>query len=156
MESALFGSAAELKAALDAKKLNADAATNSGITALMMAAPDVSKMKLLLAAGANADARARNRYSALLIASSYPHSEEAVTLLLNKGARLRLPKGEGQPLFNMTSLMFASFARDPKTVKLLLEKGEKTDERSTLVGFAPTPPPLISVTFDDAPALTSE
>jgi ankyrin repeat protein len=154
METALFGSAAELKAALDSKKLNPNAVTNGGITALMMAAPDVPKMTLLLAAGANADLRAKNRYSALLIASSYPNSEEAIQLLLKRGVRLRLPKDEGQPLFNMTSLMFASFARDSKAVKLLLEQGEKADEKSTLVGFSPTPPPIISVGFDDAASLT--
>ena len=67
-----------------------------GTTALMLAAPDADKMKLLIDRGANADARAKNRYSALLVAANYPGSSAAMNLLLDHGAKVRLPEGPGR------------------------------------------------------------
>ena len=72
VETVLFGSAADLRRALD-KGLNPNAATRSGgTTALMLAQPDLDKTKLLLARGANVNARSKSKYSALLVACVYP------------------------------------------------------------------------------------
>ena len=59
VEPMLFGSVADVRRLLDGG-LSANAATKSGgTTALMMAAPDVEKMRLLLDRGADVNARAR-------------------------------------------------------------------------------------------------
>ena len=65
VEPMLFGSVADVRRLLD-EGLSPNAATKSGgTTALMMAAPDVEKMRLLLNRGADVNARARTRFSAL-------------------------------------------------------------------------------------------
>src|SRR5206468_3411478 len=106
METALFGSEADLKKLLD-KNFDPNSATKQGTTALMMAMPDVAKAKLLLARGASVNARSKTRYSALLVAAQYPDSISAIRLLLDQGAEVQLPKGAGRPLFNASALALA-------------------------------------------------
>jgi len=109
VETALFGSAADLRQALD-KGLDPNAATKSGgTTLLMLAQPDVEKTKLLLARGVHINARSKSKYSALMLACLYPGAAPAVRLLLDRGAEMRPPKGAGAPLFNASPLMLASF-----------------------------------------------
>ncbi|HUK35480.1 MAG TPA: prenyltransferase/squalene oxidase repeat-containing protein, partial [Vicinamibacterales bacterium] len=61
-EAMLFGSAADVKKLLDGG-LDPNSATKSGgTTALMMAAPDADKMKLLIDRGANVNARSETKY----------------------------------------------------------------------------------------------
>ena len=63
VETMLFGSVADVRKLLDGG-LSPNAATKSGgTTALMMAAPDVEKMRLLLDRGADVNARAQSRGS---------------------------------------------------------------------------------------------
>src|SRR5579884_2265556 len=129
-ETVLFGSAAEVRPLLDEHRMDANAATHAGgTTALMMAVPDLEKTKLLLDRGAQADARAKNRYSALLVSASYPGSAAVAKLLLERGAKVQLPKGVGRPMFNATALNRAAFAHDPELVRTLLDAGDKTDEK---------------------------
>jgi hypothetical protein len=109
-ETLLFGSAADVKRLLDGGFDPNSATKAGGVTALMLAAPDVEKMKLLIDRGANADARANNRYSTLLVAAQYPGSVRAMNLLLDHGAKVRLPKGQGAPLFNAFPIMLAAFS----------------------------------------------
>ena len=66
-ETVLFGSVDDVKNLL-AGGFDPNSATPAGTTALMMAAPDVVKMKLLIDHGANVNARARTQYSALMVA----------------------------------------------------------------------------------------
>ena len=58
MEAALFGTAAQLKAQLDAG-LDPNSKTPGGTTLLMMAAADAEKVKLLIDRGADVNAKAR-------------------------------------------------------------------------------------------------
>ncbi len=109
-ETLLFGGVTDVKHLLDGGFDPNSATKSGGITALMLAAPNVGKMKLLLAGGANADARAKDRYSALLVAANYPGSSGSMNLLLDHGATVHLPKGQGAPLFNADPILLAAFA----------------------------------------------
>jgi ankyrin repeat protein len=145
-ETVLFGSAADVKRLL-ASGFDANSGTKSGgTTALMMAAPDVDKMKLLLDRGAKADARAKNRYSALLVAANYPGSSAAMNLLLDHGATVRLPKGQGAPLFNAHPVILAAFAGNSDIIGRLHKEGDRIDERMNLLGMFPTSPLMMLAT----------
>ena len=97
----------------------------------MMAAPDVGKMKLLLDHGAKADARAKDKYSALLVTANYPGSTAAMNLLLDRGATGRLPKGQGAPLFNAHPIFLATFAGNGEIVDRLHKAGDRLDDKMT-------------------------
>jgi len=145
-ETVLFGSVADVKRLLDGG-FDANSATKSGgTTALMMAAPDVDKMKLLLARGAKADSGAKNRYSALLVAANYPGSSAAMNLLLDHGATVRLPKGQGAPLFNAHPIILAAFAGNADIIGRLYKAGDRIDDRMNLLGMFPTSPMLMLAT----------
>jgi ankyrin repeat protein len=145
-ETVLFGSVADVKRLLEGG-LDANSATKSGgTTALMMAAPDVDKMKLLLDAGAKVDARAKNRYSALLVAANYPGSSAAMNLLLDHGATVRLPKGQGAPLFNAFPIFLATFAGNADIVARLRKAGDRVDDKMNMLGFATLTPMLALAT----------
>jgi hypothetical protein len=76
-ERVLFGTAADVKTLLDGG-LDPNAATKSGgTTALMMAAPDVDKMRLLIDRGANVNARSETKYTALMVATQTRASRRA-------------------------------------------------------------------------------
>jgi ankyrin repeat protein len=142
----LFGSTADVKHLLDGG-FDANSATKSGgTTALMLAAPDVAKMKLLLARGANADARAKDRYSALLVAANYPGSSAAMNLLLDHGATVRLPKGQGAALFNAHPTILAAFAGNAGMIDRLRKAGDRVDDKMNLLGMFPTTPLLMLAT----------
>jgi ankyrin repeat protein len=146
-ETVLFGNLVDVKRLLDGG-FNPNSATKSGgTTALMMAAPDVDKMKLLLARGANADARARNRYSALLVAANYPGSSAAMNLLLDHGATVRLPKGQGAPLFNANPILLAAFAGNADIIGRLHKEGGSVDDKMNLLGMFPASPLLMLSTW---------
>jgi ankyrin repeat protein len=139
-ETLLFGSAADVKKMLDGG-FDPNAATKGGgVTALMLAAPDVEKMKLLIDRGANVDARATNRCSALLVAAQYPGSGAAMNLLLDHGAKVRLPKGQGAPLFNAFPIMLAAFSGNSEIIGRLYKEGDRLDDKMILLGiFSMTP-----------------
>jgi ankyrin repeat protein len=146
VETLLFGSSTDVKKLLDGG-FDANSTTKAGgLTALMLATPDVDKMKLLLARGANADARAKNRYSALLVASQYPGSAKAMELLLDHGAKTRLPKGQGTPLFNANTTVLAAFAGNAEILDRLRKVGDKVDDRMNLIGMFPVTPMMMLAT----------
>jgi ankyrin repeat protein len=140
-ETLLFGTAADVKKLLDGG-FDANSATKSGMTALMLAAPNVEKMKLLIEHGANADARANDRYSALLVAAQYPGSGAAMNLLLDHGARVRLPKGQGAALFNATPIFLSAYSGNTEIIPRLRREGDRLDDRMSLVGFFSVTPML--------------
>jgi len=110
VETLLFGTPADVKKLLDGG-FNPNSATQAGgVTALMLVVPDVEKMKLFIARGANPEARAKDHYSALLVAAQYPGSSAAMNLLLDHGAKVRLPKGQGTPLFNAFPVFLAAYS----------------------------------------------
>ncbi|HTB16589.1 MAG TPA: ankyrin repeat domain-containing protein [Bryobacteraceae bacterium] len=141
-ETLLFGSAADVKKLLDGG-FDANSATQEGgVTALMLAAPDVEKMKALIDRGANVEARAKDRFSALLVAAQYPDSGAAMNLLLDHGAKVRLPKGEGAPLYNMYPTFLAAFSGNAGIIPRLHQEGDRVDDKITVVGMFPSTPML--------------
>jgi ankyrin repeat protein len=134
-ETLLFGSMADVKKLLDAGFDPNSTTQAGGVTALMLAAPDVEKMKLLMGHGANADARANNRFSALLVAAQYPGSSAAMNLLLDHGAKVRLPKGQGAPLFNAFPIMLAAFSGNSDVIARLHKEGDRVDDKMNFFGL---------------------
>jgi len=85
-ETILFGSVTDLKRLLDGGFDPNSATKAGGTTALMMAAPDPEKMKLLLDRGADVNAQAKSKYSALMVAAVYRDGASGMKLLLSRGA----------------------------------------------------------------------
>jgi ankyrin repeat protein len=139
-ETLLFGSTADVKKLL-ASGFDPNSATNAGgVTALMLAAPDVDKMKLLLANGAHADARAKDRFSALLVAAQYPGSSAAMNLLLDHGAKVRLPTGQGAAYFNANPVFLAAFSGNADILARLIQEGGRVDDSMNVIGMSPNTP----------------
>jgi ankyrin repeat protein len=155
-ETVLFGSAADVRRLLDEKKLDANAATKAGgTTALMMAVPDMEKTKLLIDRGAKANTPAKDRFSALLVACTYPGSAPVVKLLLDHGAQVNLPKGAARPRFNATPLNLAANTGDAELTRLLLQAGARPEEKMLVMGLFPGSPVLTALSFDDAPTVAA-
>lgn len=149
VEPLIFGTAADVRKLLDGG-LSANAATKSGgTTALMMAAPDVEKMRLLLDRGADVNARARSRYSALMVAAQYQDGDAAINLLLDRGAQVIAPTEGGAPVFNANPFFLASYAGNAKSLKRLLAAGGKLDEAMIAIGTSRTTPMLGAFKFGD-------
>jgi len=132
-ETILFGSTADVKKLLDAG-LDPNSATKSGgTTALMMAAPDAEKMKLLLDRGANVNARSETKYTALMVAAQYGiHSTPAIRLLLARGAEAG--QTQGQPLFNADPLFLAAYGGNAEVLPDLLKAGASLNGEMRLIG----------------------
>jgi uncharacterized protein len=154
VEPMLFGTVDDVKRLLDGG-LDPNAATKSGgTTALMMAAPDVEKMRLLLDRGANVNARARSRFSALMVAAQYQDGDAAIDLLLDRGAQVAAP-ADGAPVFGANPLFLASYAGNARSLKRLLAAGGKLDAAMTLIGTSPTTPLLGAAKFGDVEVATA-
>ena len=148
VEPMLFGSVADVRKLLDSG-LSPNAATKSGgTTALMMAAPDVEKMRLLIDRGADVNARARSRFSALMVATQYQDGDAAITLLLDRGAQVA-PPADGAPVFSASPFVLASYAGNAKSLKRLLAAGGKLDEAFIAIGTSRTTPMLGAFKFGD-------
>jgi ankyrin repeat protein len=119
IRTALFGSAPQLAALLDGG-LDPNTRTENGTTLLMMAAPDAAKVRLLLARGAGAEARASSGVDALTIAAAYRGTAESLHLLLDAGAPVQPPKGTR---VHYAPLVLASMSGDLANVRLLLAHG---------------------------------
>jgi len=149
MEKALFGSPADLRSLLD-KGLDPNVATKSGgTTLLMLAQPDLEKTKLLVERGAKINAHAKTKYTALMVAAQYPNSSNAMRFLLDHGADVSLPRGEGAPLFNASPLVLASVAGNAEIVPRLCQAGDRIDNKMVLLGSFPATPLLSAVFFRD-------
>jgi ankyrin repeat protein len=138
-ETALFGSTAELARLLDGG-LDANAATAGGTTVLMMAAPDAAKMRLLLDRGARVNTRAKSRFSALMVAAQYQEADEAIALLIDRGADVTLQPGQEQPVFNANPFFLASYAGNARSLARLHEAGAPIDEPMLLLGSSRVTP----------------
>ncbi len=139
-ETLLFASTADVKKLLDGGFDPNSTTKAGGVTALMLAAPDVEKIRMLIDRGANADARANDRFSALLVAAQYPGSSAAMNLLLDHGANVRLPKGQGAPLFNAFPIMLAAFSGNSDVIARLHKAGDRVDDKMNFIGMFPTTP----------------
>lgn len=140
VETLLFGGVSDVKKLLDQGFDPNSASKTGGVTALMLAAPDMEKMKLLLDRGANPDGRAKDRFSPLLVAAQYPNSGTAMNLLLDRGAKVRLPKGQGAPMFNAFPIFLASFSGNSDIIGRLHKEGDSVDAKMNVYGMFPSTP----------------
>src|SRR3954471_15329039 len=148
-ETALFGSAADLQRLLD-QGLSPNAATKSGgVTVLMAAAPDVEKMRLLIARGADVNAKSKVRFTALMVAAQYQGSDAAMNLLLDRGARAGLAAGEEAPVFNANAFFIASYAGNAGILARLAAAGANTNLPMLLLGSSRETPMLGAFKFGD-------
>ena len=118
MFASLYGDVA-LMTQLLAAGADPNTANAVGATALMWAVPDVEKLRLLLDAGADVNARSEEHRSALVIAAGIVGARPAVNLLLEYGAAAWAPLIGSDP----GPLREAARADSPEVFRLLLEYG---------------------------------
>jgi ankyrin repeat protein len=145
METALFGTAAELKAQMKAG-LDPNSQTPEGTTLLMMAAHDAKKVQLLIEHGANVRTQAKSGFTALMVATTYTGTTRSVKLLLDHGAEARPGKGV---MFDASPLFFAALAGDTENIGMLLAAGADPNRRMEVIGMFPSSPLFGSVGFGD-------
>ena len=146
VETLLFGSSRDLQALLD-KGFDPNSMMKSGATALILAAPDPSKLKLLLDHGAKINARSKNGYSALMYTALYSNSTPALKLLLDRGATLN---SDGA-LFHAYPAALATIAGNAEGVILLHKAGGDVNAIYNCAGIQPAPPLILISTFGDVP-----
>jgi uncharacterized protein len=117
MYAALHADTQCMKHLLD-KGADPNTANPAGATALMWAAGDVSKVKLLVDRGAKVNARSKDGRGAIHIAARQHGTVDIVRLLLDKGVDVNDKDALGG-----TPLMLAAEAGDLDTVKLLVDRG---------------------------------
>ena len=132
MRAALFGSAAALKRLLDTG-MKPDMKTREGTTALMLAAHDLEKVKLLIGRGADVNARAASGFTALMVASRFTGNAETVRLLLEKGAKPNADQGV-EVRNDASALFFAVTADDVASATALLDAGARLNAPMKLIG----------------------
>ncbi len=150
IETLLFGTATDVGKLLDGG-LDPNSATPGGTTALMMAAPDVEKMKLLIDRGAKVNARAKSGYTALMVACQYRDADAAINFLLDHGAQVKPPEGQPAPLFNAHPLFLAAYAGNSVSLKRLKDAGDDVNAPMDLIGTSRTTPLQGAVRFGDIP-----
>jgi ankyrin repeat protein len=126
-----------------------DAKTPDGTTALMLAARDLAKVKLLIERGADVSARAATGVDALMVAARYRGNSDVVRLLLSRGAKPNPEKGSD--VRNMATPIFLGvMAGDISTVAMLIDAGAKVGERMKILGRFMQSPVLYAVSGDSA------
>jgi ankyrin repeat protein len=148
VETVMFGTVADLRRLLDGG-LSPNAATAAGgTTVLMAAAPDVDKMRLLLDRGADVNARAKSRYSALMVAAQYQEGDAAINLLLDRGAQMAAAEGPA-PIFNANPFSLAAYAGNYRSLPRLKAAGGQIDGAFIAIGTSRTTPMLGAFKFGD-------
>ena len=104
-----------LKQGADVHKQN-----DAGATALMWAATDLEKTRLLVGHGADVNARSRDLRTPLMIAARRPGNSATVKFLLELGAN---PNPNAHPATESSPLIEAASAGDSASLELLLAKG---------------------------------
>jgi len=145
MKTALFGTATELRAELDAG-LAATASSAKGTTVLMMAVPDAGKSRLLLERGADVKAESESRHTALMLAANYRETTPLVRALLERGASAR-PPADQPPGRAVSPLMYAIWSGDTDKVALMLDRGAPIDAKVTIGGGIFTARPVQIAVF---------
>ena len=116
---ALFGTASDLKTALDAG-LDPNSKTERGTTPLMMAAPDAEKVRLLVARGADVKSRGAAGTDALTIAAAHYGTTTSLRALLEAGAEAQ----SSEPRRH-SPLQYAAMSGDIESVRLLLARARR-------------------------------
>ena len=148
MAATLFGDADLVKVLLE-RGADPNRAGVGGTTALMWAVPNLEKVRLLLAHGANVNARAETDRTAFLIAASYPRTVDLLRLLLDRGADLR-----AQDRTNATALALAVRSADVDVVRFLVDRGLDLNALSAgarRAGFARNDLPTSEYVMSKAP-----
>jgi ankyrin repeat protein len=103
-------------------KLGADPnkRNDAGATALMWAALDPEKTRVLLAHGADVNARSAEMRTPLMVAAGRPGGAPVVKLLLAHGAN---PNPTSNPGAESSPLLEASLAGDAESIEALLDRG---------------------------------
>jgi serine/threonine-protein phosphatase 6 regulatory ankyrin repeat subunit A len=150
MRTALFGTVAELRAALDSG-VAATARSAKGTTLLMMAVPDAGKVELLLERGADVKAESEQRHTALMVAANYRGTTSLVRTLLDRGASA-MPPADQAPGRAVSPLQFAIWSGDRDKVTSLLDRGAPVDAKVSIGGGIFTARPVqIAVFQRDVP-----
>jgi ankyrin repeat protein len=119
MYAVLYADATILKALIK-KGANVNAQNDAHATALMWAAPDLDKTRVLVDAGADVNAKSADNRTPLMIAATKPGNVATVKLLLDRGANVNPtahPGGESSPLTQ------AATAGDAAMMQLLVDRG---------------------------------
>jgi ankyrin repeat protein len=148
VETVMFGTVEELKSLLD-HGLSPDAATAvGGHSLLMMAIPDLEKVRLLLDRGANVNARSAKKYSALLVGAQYRQSTAAIRWLLAHGADISAPAGEGKAAADAYPTFFASHSGNTDVLQALRRAGDRLDDSAIMFGSLRISPLGVAVTYN--------
>jgi ankyrin repeat protein len=117
MDAATAGSVEAMAFLID-KGADVDARNPFGTTALMMAATDAAKVRLLLDHGATANLASKQGRTALFIAAMSEGTAPIVRMLIAKGADVL-----GKDAFQNTVLTAAAYGNDLDTIRLALDAG---------------------------------
>jgi ankyrin repeat protein len=99
---------------------DANKANDAHATALMWAATDLDKTRVLLDHGAAVNARSDDLRTPLMIAATRPGNAAAVTLLLEHGAN---PNPNTRPAAESSPLILAATAADASMMQVLIARG---------------------------------
>ncbi len=119
MYAVLYSDAATLERLIQ-QGADVNKRSDSGSTALMFAALDLEKTKVLLSHGADVNAHSDDMRTPLMVAAGRPGNSAVVKLLLSKGANVNPgtnPGAESSPILE------ATMAGDPESMQMLLDRG---------------------------------
>jgi ankyrin repeat protein len=131
MYAGVYSNVAMVKLLLDHGS-DVNLASPAGATALMRSAGDFEKVELLLARGAQVDAKSSLGRTPLLIAAAFPGNVKTVKLLLARGASVNVQDQSGE-----TCLTSASKRGDAEMVQALLAAGANVAAGASWPGQAP-------------------
>jgi len=152
VETALFGTTAELKHLLD-DGLNPNIRTIvGGIPVLTLAASDSDKVHLLLDRGADVNARSPRHYSALLVATQYREATPAIRLLLARGAQIEGPPDAPRPAGGVYPTFFAAHAGNAEILPDLRREGDRIDDSALMFAGEPVSSLGVAALYDHVEA----
>src|SRR6267378_1196261 len=121
MYAVLYSDAATLRQLLQ-KGADPNTRNDANATALIWAATDLEKTRLLVEAGADMNVRSSDARTPLFVAAGRPGGAPIVKLLLDRGADAKVT---GQSPVE-TPLTEAAFAADAESIQLLMDHGAET------------------------------